>query len=67
VKHFGRLDFAVNSAGSGGDMAPLESTNQDVWDSVMAINARGVWLAMRYAIPAMLASGGGVIVNMSSI
>ncbi len=67
VKHFGRLDFAVNSAGSGGDMAPLENTNQDVWDSVMAINARGVWLAMRHEIPAMLQSGGGAIVNLSSI
>src|SRR5690349_17765890 len=43
VKHFGRLDFAVNSAGSGGDMAPLEATNQEIWDSVMSINARGVW------------------------
>ncbi len=67
VKRFGRLDFAVNCAGAGGDMAPLESTHQDVWDSVMAINARGTWLAMRYEIPAMLASGGGAIVNMSSI
>ncbi|MBN9161037.1 MAG: short-chain dehydrogenase [Myxococcales bacterium 68-20] len=67
TKHFGRLDFAANSAGAGGDMAPLEATNQEVWDSVMAINARGVWLAMRWEIPAMLASGGGAIVNMSSI
>ena len=67
VRHFGRLDFAVNSAGIGGDMAPLEATNQEVWDRVMAINARGVWLGMRYQIPAMLASGGGSIVNLSSI
>lgn len=67
VERFGRLDFAANNAGAGGDMAPLEQTNQEVWDSVMAINARGVWLAMRHEIPAMLASGGGAIVNMSSI
>jgi NAD(P)-dependent dehydrogenase (short-subunit alcohol dehydrogenase family) len=68
TEYFGRLDFAVNSAGSGGDMAPLESSSQEVWDDVFAINARGVWLAMRYEIPAMLASGsGGAIVNMSSI
>ncbi|MCY1077526.1 SDR family NAD(P)-dependent oxidoreductase [Archangium lansingense] len=66
VKHFGRLDFAVNSAGAG-DMAPLENTNQDVWDDVMAVNARGVWLAMRHEIPAMLATDGGAIVNISSI
>jgi NAD(P)-dependent dehydrogenase (short-subunit alcohol dehydrogenase family) len=67
VERFGRLDFAFNCAGVGGDMAPLERTQQDVWDDVMAINARGVWLAMRHEIPAMLACGGGAIVNMSSI
>jgi NAD(P)-dependent dehydrogenase (short-subunit alcohol dehydrogenase family) len=67
LQRFGRLDFAVNSAGVGGDMAPLESTNQEVWDSVMSTNARGVWLAMRHEIPVMLRSGGGAIVNMSSI
>jgi NAD(P)-dependent dehydrogenase (short-subunit alcohol dehydrogenase family) len=48
-------------------MAPLDRTDQATWDAVMSINARGVWLAMRYEIPAMLASGGGAIVNMSSI
>ncbi|ACY13891.1 SDR family NAD(P)-dependent oxidoreductase [Haliangium ochraceum] len=67
VERFGRLDFAVNCAGVGGDMAPLEQTDQQVWDDVMAINARGVWLGMRHQIPAMLASGGGAIVNMSAI
>lgn len=67
VQQFGRLDFAVNSAGHGGDMAPLEKTNQDVWDEVMACNARGVWLAMRHEIPAMLATGRGSIVNIASI
>jgi len=67
VARFGRLDVAFNCAGAGGDFAPLERADQDVWDSVMAVNARGVWLAMRYEIPAMLASGGGAVVNMSSI
>jgi NAD(P)-dependent dehydrogenase (short-subunit alcohol dehydrogenase family) len=67
MRQFGRLDVAANCAGIGGDMAPLENTDQRVWDDVMAVNARGVWLAMRHEIPAMLASGGGAIVNMSSI
>lgn len=67
LEHHGRLDCAVNAAGIGGDMTPLERTSQDVWDDVMATNARGVWLAMRHEIPAMLASGGGAIVNVSSI
>lgn len=67
MAHFGRLDLAFNCAGIGGDMAPLERTNQDVWDDVMTVNARGVWLAMRFEIAAMLTSGGGAIVNMSSV
>jgi NAD(P)-dependent dehydrogenase (short-subunit alcohol dehydrogenase family) len=64
---FGPLDFAINCAGVGGDMAPLERTDQRVWDDVMAVNARGVWLSMRYEVRAMLAAGGGAVVNMSSI
>jgi NAD(P)-dependent dehydrogenase (short-subunit alcohol dehydrogenase family) len=67
MARFGRLDVAFNCAGVGGDLAPLERTDQAVWDSVMATNARGVWLAMRYEIPAIVASGGGSVVNMSSI
>jgi NAD(P)-dependent dehydrogenase (short-subunit alcohol dehydrogenase family) len=67
VRLFGRLDFAVNCAGIGGDMAPLDRTDQAMWDDVMAVNARGVWLSMRWEIPALLASGGGSVVNMSSI
>ncbi len=63
---FGRLDFAANCAGTGGDLAPLDRASQVVWDDVMAVNARGVWLAMRSEIPAMLTTGGGAIVNMSS-
>jgi NAD(P)-dependent dehydrogenase (short-subunit alcohol dehydrogenase family) len=67
VRAFGRLDFAANCAGHGGDGATLETTNQAVWDTAMAVNARGTWLAMRHEVPAMLASGGGAIVNLSAI
>lgn len=67
VERFGRIDVAFNAAGIGGDMAPIATASQDVWDDVMAVNARGVWLAMRHEIAAMLATGGGAIVNMSSI
>ncbi|MDB4989045.1 MAG: short-chain dehydrogenase/reductase [Myxococcaceae bacterium] len=66
VKRFGRLDYAVNCAGAGSDMKPLPDTDQQAWDDVMAINARGVWLSMRYQVPAML-STGGAIVNIASI
>jgi NAD(P)-dependent dehydrogenase (short-subunit alcohol dehydrogenase family) len=66
-RRFGRLDFAFNCAGAGGDMAPLERADQGVWDDVMAVTARGTWLSMRHEIPAMLSCGGGAVVNMSSI
>src|SRR5688572_8656013 len=64
---FGRLDYAIHAAGVGGDMAPLEHTNQSVWDDVMATNARGVWLCMRHEMPALLRAGSGAIVNVCSI
>jgi NAD(P)-dependent dehydrogenase (short-subunit alcohol dehydrogenase family) len=67
TRTFGRLDFAVNAAGIGGDMAELAHADQDVFDDVMRVNARGVFVCMRHQIPAMLASGGGAIVNVSSV
>ena len=68
VDRWGRLDCAFNNAGVIG--TPFVSTpNYDPqnWDQVIAINLTGVFLCMKYEIPAMLASGGGSIVNMSSV
>ena len=59
--------LAVNAAGIGGDMAELAHADQDVFDDVMRVNARGVWLSMRHEIPAMLEAGGGAIVNIASV
>jgi NAD(P)-dependent dehydrogenase (short-subunit alcohol dehydrogenase family) len=66
VARFGKLDILVNNAGiSGTYTSDLMST--EAWDRIMAINARGVFLGMKYAIPAMQKAGGGSIVNISSI
>ena len=61
-----RLDFAVNSAGvlRGGG---LTEYSQEQWDTIIDTNLKGVWLCMKYQIPAIVASGGGSIVNISSI
>ena len=65
VTAFGKLDILVNNAGISGSGPDTMSVT--VWDTVMDINAKGVFLGMKYAIPAMQRAGGGVIVNISSI
>ncbi len=66
VRHFGRLDILVNNAGVSGS-AEQDLYSTAAWNRIMAINATGPFLGMKYAIPAMVQSGGGAIVNLSSI
>ena len=67
LEKYGRLDAAFNHAAGGGHRpTPLADVRVEDFDSAYQINLRGVFLAMKYQIPAMLSSGGGVIVNMSS-
>jgi NAD(P)-dependent dehydrogenase (short-subunit alcohol dehydrogenase family) len=67
VARFGGLDFAVNNAGISGGRPGIDDFDEALYDRVMAINAKGVLLGMKYEIPAMLARGGGAIVNMASV
>ncbi|MGH2663276.1 MAG: glucose 1-dehydrogenase [Actinomycetota bacterium] len=67
VDTFGGLHVLYNNAGvflpdDGGTV----ETSEDVWDRVMAINLKGVWLGCKHGIPAMLESGGGSIINVAS-
>jgi NAD(P)-dependent dehydrogenase (short-subunit alcohol dehydrogenase family) len=67
VDTFGHLDLAFNNAAGGGQApTPLADLPVDAYDSALAITLRGVFLSMKYEIPAMLETGGGAIVNMSS-
>lgn len=67
IRQFGGLHIAVNNAGIGGPVKPVGEYPVDGWDKVIAINLSGVFYGLRYQIPAMIASGGGSIVNMASI
>lgn len=62
---WGRLDAAIACAGVPGQGSDVDLT-VDEWDHIMAVNARGVFLTTKHAVPAMLRSGGGAIVNISS-
>ena len=66
LESFGRLDVLVNNAGKTLNKPLLETSVAD-WDAIMAINARGYFLHSREAVRAMLATGGGSIVNVASI
>ncbi|WP_030265664.1 glucose 1-dehydrogenase [Streptomyces sp. NRRL B-24484] len=67
VSRYGRLDAAFNNAGYGAEQTPLHLMEQEVFDRIIDVNLRGVWSCMRHEIPAMLAAGGGAIVNTSSV
>jgi len=66
VERFGRLDAAVNNAGTIHRPAPIADLGPVEFDRVFATNLRGVYLSMRAEIPAMLDAGGGTIVNVAS-
>lgn len=66
VARYGKLDTLVNNAGIGGGRFGVEDLTGEVWDQVMDVNAKGVFLGTKLAIPEILKAGGGSIVNISS-
>ena len=64
-ERYGRLDILVNNAGVSA-VGGIEDTTVEEWDRVMDVNAKGVFLGTKHAIPAMQRSGGGSIINISS-
>lgn len=66
VQHFGRIDILVNNAGSAGG-GRLESSDEDEWDDVLALNLKGAFLTCKSAVPHMKKQGYGKIINLSSM
>jgi NAD(P)-dependent dehydrogenase (short-subunit alcohol dehydrogenase family) len=66
VQAFGHLDFAHNNAGVELQATTVDTEEAD-WERVISVNLKGVWLGMKYQIPAMLQHGGGSIVNTASL
>ena len=66
-KEFGKLDATVNNAGITGVNKSTHELTENEWDAVMNVNIKGVFFCTKHAIPHMLKSGGGSIINLSSI
>ncbi|KTR40765.1 MULTISPECIES: SDR family NAD(P)-dependent oxidoreductase [Curtobacterium] len=67
VDTYGALHLAVNNAGIGAAPQPIGEYDVEAWDRVRAVDLDGVFYGLRHEIPAILAAGGGAIVNMASV
>ena len=67
VANFGRLDWACNSASGAETVKLLTDLTEGEWDDFVGVSLKGIWLCMKHEIPAMLATGGGSIVNIGSM
>jgi len=67
VNEFGKIDATVNNAGIAGADKPTHELTENEWDTVMNVNVKGVFFCTKHVIPHMKKSGGGSIINLSSI
>ena len=66
LEAFGRIDCFHNNAGIEGRVAPTAEYDEDMYDAVMGVNVKGVFLGLRHVLPVMIRQGGGTVVNTAS-
>src|SRR4030095_5091205 len=64
---YGRIDCFFNNAGIEGKVAPIAEYDETVFDQVIGVNVKGVFLGLRHVLPEMIRQGGGAIVNTASV
>jgi NAD(P)-dependent dehydrogenase (short-subunit alcohol dehydrogenase family) len=64
---YGRIDCFFNNAGIEGTVGPVASYDEAVFDAVIGVNLKGVFLGLRHVLPVMIAQGGGAVVNTASV
>ncbi|MBS0643819.1 MAG: glucose 1-dehydrogenase [Proteobacteria bacterium] len=64
---YGRIDCFFNNAGIVGTIAATKDYDEDMFDQVIAVNLKGVFLGLRHVLPVMLAQGSGTVVNTASV
>jgi NAD(P)-dependent dehydrogenase (short-subunit alcohol dehydrogenase family) len=67
IEKWGRLDYAFNNAATMGIPSHIVDVSESMFDQVLNVNLKGIWLCMKYEIPHMLSQGSGAIVNASSL
>ncbi|MEM6497235.1 MAG: glucose 1-dehydrogenase [Pseudomonadota bacterium] len=67
VDAYGTIDLFFNNAGIEGNLTPLVDYDEDLFDQVMAVNVRGVFLGLKYVLPVMVGKGRGAVVNTASV
>lgn len=67
LERYGAIDILINNAGLVGELLPVHEVSEQSWDRVMGVDLKGVFLCSKYTIPAMLAAGRGVIINIASV
>ncbi len=67
LETLGRLDFFFNNAGIEGVVAPTTDYPEEMFDRVLAVNLKGVFLGLKYVLPHLIAQGSGAVINMASV